>query len=131
MTNGQTVVKHFYDALRTRDWPSMRLCFRSDSALEVSGKSPLAGTYLGAEEIIRFFERIVDDSADTFRPVQSRTADICSSENHVVLFDWFGAHRLGRELQAYVYFVCAVEHGAIQRMFVHSSEQYEFDEFWD
>lgn len=131
MTDRQRVVKHFYDALRTRDWPSMRLCFRGNSTLEISGRSPFAGTYQGAEEIIRLFERMVDDSADTFRPVKPRTEDICSSDDHVVLFDWFAAQRMGRELQAYVYFVCAVEHGAILRMFVHSSEQYEFDEFWD
>jgi ketosteroid isomerase-like protein len=126
----RALVKSFFDAFCARDWEAMASLFGDDAQLGMSGRSPFAGEHRGPKAVTSVFRGIVERSGGTFGPVREDTWDICTSDDHVVLLEWFTARRNERELRAYLYFVCAVEKGRIARMFVHSSEQYEFDDFW-
>ncbi|MEX2393348.1 MAG: hypothetical protein WD826_02595 [Actinomycetota bacterium] len=123
-------IELFYRALCSRDWEMMRAMFSEGSELGFSGRSRFAGIYEGPEAITAVFEQLVDATEGTLGPVLDDSWDICASPHHVVLLEWFGAKRAGRSLNAYLYFVSALEANKIARMYVHSSEQYEFDEFF-
>jgi ketosteroid isomerase-like protein len=128
---GVDLARRFYLGFRAHDWAAVRACFADGAELGVSGRSSFAGQHGGADAAVHVLRRIVDRSDGTFRPVLDDGWDVCASEHHVIVFDWFRAERDGRELKAYLYFVTAAENGKIARMFVHSSEQYEFDAFFD
>jgi ketosteroid isomerase-like protein len=125
------IVQRFYDALRARDWDALRGLFAAGAELGMSGRNPLAGGHRGPNAIAGVFREMVDRTGGSLGPVRADTWDICSSDHHVVLFEWFEAARGDRKARFYLYFVCAVEDDRIARMFVHSSEQYDFDAFWD
>lgn len=126
----EEVAGRFYRALVSRDWDAMRDVFADDAEFGLGGRNPFAGEHRGPDAIVGVLREMVRQSDDTFAPVQADTWDICTSEHHVILLEWFQAQRNGRRLRAYLYFVCAFENGRIARMFAHSSEQYEFDAFW-
>jgi ketosteroid isomerase-like protein len=124
------LAKRFYLAFREHDWSALRSCLADDAELGMSGRSAMARTYSGADEAVGVLREIVEHSGGTFRPALDDGWDVCVSEYHAIVLDWFRAERDGRELQAYLYFVMAMKDEKIVRVFVHSSEQYEFDEFF-
>lgn len=126
----QEVVGRFYRALVSRDWDVLRDAFADDAEFGMSGRNPFAGEHQGSDAIVGVLQDMVRKSDNTFGPVRADTWDICTSDHHVILLEWFQAQRASRRLRAYLYFVCAVEDGRIVRMFAHSGEQYEFDAFW-
>ena len=129
MTNAE-LAQGVYLAFRARDWDTLRTLLADDAELGMSGRNPMAGSHAGADTCVRVLRDIVDRSAGTFRPVLDDGWDVCSSPHHAIVLDWFRAERDGRELKAYLYFVVATDGGKIARIFVHSSEQYEFDAFF-
>jgi ketosteroid isomerase-like protein len=130
VTDRADVVRSFYLALRASDWERVRACFADDAELGFGGRNPMSGYHKGGDASVAVLRELVERSDGTFRPVLDDGWDVCASEHHVIVFDWFQAQRGNRQLKAYLYFVNAVEEGKIVRMFVHSSEQYEFDEFF-
>ncbi len=125
------LARRLYVAFRSADWDAARDCFADDAHLGFAGRSPMAGYFDGGANVaVSVLRDMVDRSGGTFRPVLDDGWDVCSSDHHVIVFDWFRAERADTELKVYLYFVIAVESGKIARMFVHSSEQYEFDEFF-
>jgi ketosteroid isomerase-like protein len=123
-------IEMFYRAICNREWDTMHALFSQDAELGFSGRSRFAGVYEGPDAITEVFKQLVDATDNTLGPVLDDSWDICVSPHHVVLLEWFGAKRVGRNLNAYLYFVSALEGNRIARMYVHSSEQYEFDEFF-
>ena len=127
---GVELATRFYRSFRAHDWPETRACFAEDVELGFAGRGPLAGDHRGAEAALAVLRDLVDRSGGTFRPVLDDGWDVCVSAHHVVVFDWFRAEVGDQQLRAYLYFVMAIEGDRIVRMFVHSSEQYEFDGFF-
>ena len=121
-------IELFYRALLDRDWDTMQAIFAPGAELGFSGRSRFSGVHEGPEAITEIFRQLVDATEGTLGPVLDDSWDICASPYHVVLLEWFGAKRAGKSLNAYLYFVSALEANKIARMYVHSSEQYEFDE---
>jgi hypothetical protein len=131
VTDAAGLAKRFYLAFRAHDWDAVGTCFADEAELGLSGRGPMAGNHAGREAAVQVLRQIVDRSDGTFRPALDDGWDVCASEHHLIVFDWFRAERDGRELRAYLYFVIAAQDDVIARMFVHSSEQYEFDAFFD
>jgi hypothetical protein len=131
MSERAQIVQRFYESFCRRDWDAMQVLFAADAELGFSGRNPFAGEHRGPDAIVNVFRGMVERSNESFGPVRGGTWDICTSDDHVVLLEWFAADLPGRTMRAYLYFTCAVEDGRIARMFVHSSEQYDFDDFWN
>jgi ketosteroid isomerase-like protein len=110
-------ISRFYETFVERDWDGMRALFADDAQLGISGRSPFAGEHHGVEAAVGVLRDMVERRDGTLAPVRPDTWDICISDHHVILFEWLRAERQDRKLRAYLYLV-------------HSSEQYEFDEFW-
>lgn len=70
------------------------------------------------------------DELSALRPRLPDAWDVCVSDHHAVLMDWFEAEWDGETSLGYVAFVCAVEDGRIVRISPYFEDQYAFDWFF-
>jgi len=61
------VVKRGYAAFNTGDVDTLRTLFTSDVVQHVPGKSPLAGTYKGVENVLGYYGKLGEITNGTFR----------------------------------------------------------------
>jgi ketosteroid isomerase-like protein len=125
-----TVVAELYRALRDREWQTLAELLAEDAEFGLSGRSPVAGTYRGRDDIVAAIRRLVDETDGTLGPVRDDTWDICTSEHHVILIEWLQATRQRRRSRFYIHLVCAVEGSEVKRAFANFDSQYDFDELW-
>jgi hypothetical protein len=82
MNANALAVKDAYDATSRGDFAKIIALLASDVRWRVTGPGPLAGDYTGPHEIGRFFARMGEVYADSFR---LRVLDILGSDEHVVV----------------------------------------------
>jgi ketosteroid isomerase-like protein len=120
-----TPVRGLYDAFVARDFDRLATYLADDVHMDIAGRSRFAGHHTGRDAVVDFFRGI-----SVLRPKIANGSDVCVSNVHAVMFDWFTANEKGREFLAYVAFICAVEDGRIARLFPFFDDQYAFDEFF-
>lgn len=118
-------VQKMYHALVSRDFDSLRATLADGAIMDFGGQSRFAGSHRGREAVALVLEGMA-----VLEPKLPDAWDICTSDHHAVLMDWFEARSDGHTFLGYVAFVCAVESGRIVRIFPFFEEQYAFDQFF-
>ena len=89
------------EGFNARDWDRLRATLHPDIEFSVGGTSPLAGEYVGPDEVAALFRRMVDISGNTLRFAPTPDDyDILLSRVHVAVLGAFHAEREdGRRLE--------------------------------
>ena len=93
----------------------------------ISGRSPLAGTYKGHEEVVGFFTQLMERSGGTFN---IEIHDFLASDDHVVVLTHETGERNGKSLDSNFAHIWHLRDGKAVEFFAIARDQYADDEFW-
>ena len=127
-TTNAELIRSGYNAFAAGDVATVLALFGEDITWQISGRSPIAGTYTGHAEVIGFFGALGARSAGTFALDVQNILD--SGDGTVVVLVTARAERNGARLTAEAVHVWRVEDGMATgfRDYVH--DIYAHDEFW-
>lgn len=122
------VVRRLYGAFNDRDMAAAAACFMPDARWTVPGRSPIAGTHEGWEQIYdRFLAKLSPLSGGTFRV---ELLDVTVGERYVVAVQHATAALDGRTLDVTACQLMEITDGRIARVRGHYSDQEALDSFW-
>lgn len=116
-----TPVRELYRAFVARDFGVLGACLADDVLMSVGGRSRIAGDHEGREAVVDVFRSLA-----VLRPKLDDAWDVCVSDDHAVLMDWFTSEA-DPSFAGYIAFVCALRGSRIIRMFPYFEDQYAFD----
>ena len=122
------VVRRLYSAFRAGDNDAARDCFTEDVAWHLPGHSPLAGDYIGFDQIsAEFFGRIRELTGGSFKV---EVLEIFPGVDRVVILQRTTGERDGRTLDILVCQLMTLRHGKIADVRGFQADQYALDAFW-
>ena len=93
----------------------------------VPGRGPLSRNYMGHDEVVGFFKRVLDLSAGTFR---IRIDDVLANENRVIVLVTESAKRGPRSWSSPQVHAWTIEDGKASVFWQFQGDQQTEDEFW-
>jgi ketosteroid isomerase-like protein len=122
------VVRRLYAAVNGRDMAAAAACFTPDARWTLPGRSPIAGTHVGWDQIYdRFLAKLAPLSGGTFR---AELLDVTLGERFVVAVQHATAALDGRTLDVTGCQLMEITDGRISRVRGHYSDQEALDSFW-
>jgi len=122
------VVRELYAAFQAGDNAAARDCFTDDAVWHLPGRSPLAGDYVGFDQIAtEFFGRIRELTHGSFKV---EVLEIFPGKDRVVVLQRTTGERDGRHLDILVCQLMTVRDGRITDIRGFQADQYALDEFW-
>jgi len=122
------VVRRLYAAIRDGDMTAAGSCFTPDVRWTLPGRSPIAGTHVGWEQIRdRFLAKLSPLSGGTFRV---ELLDVTVGDRYVVAVQHATAALDGRTLDVTACQLIEIRDGRIARVHGHYSDQEALDAFW-
>lgn len=123
------VVRRLYSAFAEGDWTVVEACFTPDAQWTLPGRSPIAGTHVGWQQIRdRFLTRVAPLSGGTFR---AELVDVAVGDRFVIAVQHATASKAGRELDVTACQLMDITDGRISRVRGHYSDQEALDSFWE
>ena len=122
-----TLVRHLFGAFERKDAFALRAFFADEAVWHVGGSSPLAGTYRGRREIVRFLGSLPRLTDGTYA---SRLIDVLASRDRAAVLYRATGRRQGRELDIDQLLLCTVRHGVVLEVVALPSDPAAFDAFW-
>lgn len=123
----EDVIRKGFTAFSAGDMDTLRQIIAADAIWHVPGRSPLAGTYKGIDEIIGFFGRTMELSEGTFAV---DVHDIVGNDEHVFAAYKVSGQRKGKSLQDSAVLLFHVRDGRVTEAWGLTGDQYINDEFW-
>jgi len=108
------------DALRKQYWAD-------DIRWHVSGRSPLAGDYEGAEQVIELFARLFELTGGA---LSIELHDVLANDEHAVALFTARAERAGKQLTDNMVQTFHLRDGKVSEVWNQATDQYAQDEFW-
>lgn len=122
------LIRSGYEAFAAGDVPAVLAIFADDISWTVPGRSPLAGTYTGHDEVLGFFGQLQERSNGTF---DLEIHDILDNgADKVVLLLTETAQRDGASLSDFGVHVWTVQDGKATSFHAFAGDQHATDEFW-
>jgi ketosteroid isomerase-like protein len=122
------IIRSGYEAFATGDIPAVLAVFAEDIVWTIPGRSPLAGTYTGHDEVLGFFQNLGERSGGTFHLDVHDVLD--NGEDKVVLLLTETAQREDKSLSHTALHVWGLRDGKATSFQGFSEDDYENDEFW-
>lgn len=122
------IIQSGYEAFAAGDIPAVLAVFSEDIAWHIPGRSPLAGTYTGHDEVLGFFQQLGERSNGTFNLDVHDILD--NGDDKVVLLLTETAQREDKSLDTYAVHVWGLRDGKATTFRALLSDAYEADEFW-
>ena len=120
------VSRRLWDAIAAADAPTLRDVLSPKTVWHMPGRSPLAGSYHGFDEVLDFLARVGELSDD----LSAELVDVFVSDRGAVLRYAIKAHR-GREvLDLEQLFITRIEDGHVVEARFVPSDQEAYDRFW-
>lgn len=116
-----------YEAFARGDIPTVLEMFADDISWRVSGRSPLAGTYTGHDEVLDFIGLLGQLSNGTFR---MDVHAVLGDSEHVAVIVTEHAERNGTHASLELVHVWHVENGKAMRFQAYVYDEYAIDAFW-
>ena len=116
-----------YEAFANGDMDTLVSLWTDDIVWHSPGRSPLAGDYKGAEEILGLFAQLVERSGGTF---SVELHDVLANDTHGVGLSVGRAERNGKTLETKDAIVFHFRGDKISEVWLQSFDQYAGDEFW-
>ena len=123
----ETIIREGFDAFAKGDLDTLRRLFAPDAVWHSPGRSPIAGSYKGVDEILSFFGRVAELSGGTFA---SEVHDVAGNDEHVFAATSVTARREGRSLRDTGILLFHVRDGRVTEAWVTNGDQHLVDEFW-
>ncbi|PYS92087.1 MAG: DUF4440 domain-containing protein [Acidobacteria bacterium] len=121
------VLRRIYEAFARGDFAALSDLLADDIVWHVPGRSLVAGSYHGREELLGYFGQLIELSGGTFK---AESRDIVANDKHVVSLEHLTAERAGKSLDVELALVVRVSDGRIVEARDYFSEQNVWDEFW-
>jgi uncharacterized protein len=128
MTTTTDAVRAGYAAFATGDLAVLDALFADDVVWHTTGRSPLAGTYKGKEQLFGgFFGGLAEQSGGTFT---AEIESLFAENDHVVVLVRHRGERKGRTLDTQDVVVFRFAGDRVADVRVTSFDPYETDAFW-
>lgn len=121
------VVRKLYDAFDKADLEAIQKALSDDATLELAGRSAIAGTYKGKDEVLGVLAEFISRSEGTFK---AGVHDVIANDEHVVVLSEVTAERGGKRLADRGVEVFHVKNGQITGAFFTGMDLYDFDDFF-
>jgi len=121
------VVQSAYEAFGRGDIPAVLETFAPDIQWHFLGRNPLAGTYKGPQEVVRFFGQLMEGSGGTF---SMAIDDFLASDQHVVVLVRASAQRDGKRLDKNGVHIWRLMDGKVVEVSDITLDPYTQDDFW-
>lgn len=122
------IIRSGYEAFAAGDVPAVLEIFSDGISWHIPGRSPLAGTYTGPDEVLGFFQNLGERSNGTFNLEVHDVLD--NGDDKVVLLLTETAQRNDASLSVSAVHVWRVEDGKATTFQAFVADEYEVDEFW-
>ena len=123
----EELVRRGYQAFATGDMATLNELFADDIVWHAPGRSQLAGTYRGKEEVFATFQKVAELTGGTFKlDIHAVLAD---GEHAVVLARAMG-EREGKTLNDNSVQVFHIKDGKVTEQWLHPGDTYASDDFW-
>ena len=122
------IIRSGYEAFAAGDVPAVLALFTDDISWHIPGRSPLAGTYTGPEEVLAFFQNLGERSNGTFNLEVHDVLD--NGDDKVVLLLTETAQRNDASLAVSAVHVWGVQDGKATTFQAFVADEYAVDEFW-
>lgn len=122
------IIRSGYEAFAAGDVPAVLAIFSDDISWHIPGRSPLAGTYTGPDEVLGFFQALGDRSDGTFNLEVHDVLD--NGDDKVVLLLTETAQRGDASLSVSAVHVWGVQDGKATTFLAYVADAYEVDDFW-
>ncbi|HET8582467.1 MAG TPA: nuclear transport factor 2 family protein [Jatrophihabitans sp.] len=116
-----------YEAFANGDLDTVAKLFDPNIRWHIAGRSQLAGTYTGHEEVFGFFGKLMELSGGTFG---IEIHDMLASDDHVVVLARETAQRGDARLDSNEVHVWHVTDGVATEFWGCPEDGYAIDEFW-
>ncbi len=101
--------------------------FADDIRYHLSGRSPIAGTYDGAAQVIALFVHLFELSGGT---LTLDLHDVVAGDEHSVALFTIRAEREGKRLADNQVLISHIRDGKATEAWIQAGDQYAEDEFW-
>jgi ketosteroid isomerase-like protein len=123
----EELVRRGYEAFATGDMATLNELFADDIVWHAPGRSELAGTFRGKDEVFANLQKNMELTGGTFRlDVHAIMAD----DEHAVGLLRARAEREGKTLDDNTVQVFHIQDGKVTESWLHPSDAYASDEFW-
>jgi ketosteroid isomerase-like protein len=123
----EALVRRIFDAFSRKEGFALRGLFAEDAVWTVPGRSVMAGTYRGREEIFRFLARLPGETDGTYG---SELRDVLSSDERAAALYRAHGRRRGNELELDQVLLFRIEAGLVQEVLALPSDPVAFEAFW-
>ena len=121
------LIRRGYAAYTSGDMDTINDLFHDDVVWHVAGRSPIAGDYVGKEQVFGFFGKLQELSAGTSTV---EVHDLLADDDHGVGIVIESATRNGQSIQAQAVHVFHLTDGKVTEFWDAHPDQYSSDEFW-
>jgi ketosteroid isomerase-like protein len=125
--DNEEVVRRIFAAFARKEGFALRGLFAEDAVWIVPGKSVMAGTYRGREEIFRFLARLPKETEGTYG---SELRDVLASDERAAALYRARGSRHGRELELDQVLLFRMSDGLVQDVLALPSDPEAFEAFW-
>ena len=122
------ILRQGYDDFAKGDVPAVLDVFAEDITLHIPGSNLVSGDHSGKEEVVRFFERLMELSGGTFSVSAHEIFD--NGDGTVVALCTLDGERDGRRGTFDTVQVWSFADGKATRMREFNDRQAELDAFW-
>lgn len=123
----EALVRRIFDAFARKEGFALRGLFAEDAVWTVPGRSVMAGTYRGREEIFRFLARLPKETEGTYG---SELRDLLASDERAAAVYRASGRRHGRQLELDQVLLFRIEDGLVQEVLALPSDPEAFEAFW-
>jgi ketosteroid isomerase-like protein len=123
----EDVLRRGYEAFAKADMPAVQAFFADDIVWHVPGRSPMSGDYKGAQEVMGFLGKSMEQTRGTFG---LEVHDLLADDEHGVALVVARGQREGKTLEDRQVHVLHLREGKVTEFWAHPGDQYAIDEFW-
>jgi ketosteroid isomerase-like protein len=123
----EDLIRRGYEAFATGDMATLDGLFADDIVWHAPGRSQLAGTYRGKEEVFGTFQKVAELTGGTFK-LEIHT--ILADDEHAVVLARSTGEREGKTLDDNAVQVFHVKDGKVTEQWLYPGDVYAADEFW-
>jgi ketosteroid isomerase-like protein len=123
----EVLVRRIFDAFARKDGFALRDVFAEDAVWTVPGRSVMAGTYRGRDEIFRFLARLPKETGGTY---ESSLIDVLASDERAAALYRASGDRRGRRLDLDQVLFFRIDGGLVRDVLALPSDPGAFEEFW-
>ncbi len=123
------ILRSGYDAFAAGDIPAVLAIFSEDITWRVFGDNPLSGVYNGHDEVLGFFQALMDRSGGTFK-IDIDEILVSAEEDKVAVLVSEEAERRGERRHFEAVHLWTLEDGRATHFQGMAKDQRAWDEFW-